>query len=78
MSRLSIITPNKAQTVVEGLYRDIERRITASPPGLCPVDMAAAFFEIMSCADMREVCAMPCRIRTAAEFAGKGIGRQRI
>ena len=25
MSRLSIITPNKAQTVVEGLYRDVER-----------------------------------------------------
>ena len=43
MSRLSIITPNKAQTVVEGLYRDVERRIIASPPGLCPVDMAAAF-----------------------------------
>ena len=46
MSRLSIITPDRAQTVVEGLYRDVERRITASPPGLCPVDMAAALRKI--------------------------------
>ena len=40
MSRLDIKTPSRAQTVVEGLYRDMERRIAASPPGLCPVDMS--------------------------------------
>ena len=32
MSRLSIITQNKAQTTVEELYKDLERRISASPP----------------------------------------------
>lgn len=60
MSRLSIITPNKAQTVVEGLYRDVERRIIASPPGLCPVDMAAAFLKLCHA----QTCGkcVPCRV----------------
>ncbi|MGL4790127.1 MAG: NADH-ubiquinone oxidoreductase-F iron-sulfur binding region domain-containing protein, partial [Anaerotignaceae bacterium] len=60
MSRLRIISPNKAQTVVEGLYRDIERRITASPPGLCPVDMASAFLKLCHA----QTCGkcVPCRV----------------
>lgn len=40
MSRLEVKTPSKAQEIVEQLYRNMERRISASPPGLCPVDMA--------------------------------------
>lgn len=32
MSRLYINTPDTAQIVVEGLYRDVERRIVSSPP----------------------------------------------
>ena len=43
MSRLIIVTENEAQKTVEGLYRDLERRIQASQPGLCPVDLAEAF-----------------------------------
>jgi NADPH-dependent glutamate synthase beta subunit-like oxidoreductase len=60
MSRLEITTLNKAQTVVEGLYRDLERRITASPPGLCPVDMAASFLKLCHA----QTCGkcVPCRI----------------
>ena len=46
MSRLDIKTPSRAQTVVEGLYRDMERRIAASPPGLCPVDMSLSFLQL--------------------------------
>ena len=46
MSRLEIPTPIRAQVVVEGLYRDLERRIESSPPGLCPVDMTRAFLEM--------------------------------
>mgnify|MGYP007121634967 CR=1 FL=1 len=42
MSRLDIKTQNRAQTVVDNLYRDVERRIAASPPGLCPVDSCAS------------------------------------
>ncbi len=40
MSRLEVKTPGQAQAIVEQLYRNMERRIAASPPGLCPVDMA--------------------------------------
>lgn len=38
MSRLTILTKDKAQVTMEYLYQDLERRIVASPPGLCPVD----------------------------------------
>lgn len=60
MSRLSIETPGRAQTVVEGLYRDVERRISASPPGLCPVDMALSFLRLCHA----QTCGkcVPCRI----------------
>ncbi|WP_238918756.1 NAD(P)-binding protein [Clostridium sp. YIM B02555] len=60
MSRLEISTPNRAQTVVEGLYKDLERRIIASPPGLCPVDMAASFLKLCHA----QTCGkcVPCRI----------------
>ena len=46
MSRLDIMTPSHAQTVIDGLYRDVERRIAASPPGLCPVDLAKSFLDL--------------------------------
>ena len=36
MSRLSIEVPGRAQTVLGGLQRDMERRINASQPGICP------------------------------------------
>lgn len=60
MSRLSIITKNKAQATVEDLYKDLERRIIASPPGLCPVDMAASFLKLCHA----QTCGkcVPCRI----------------
>ena len=60
MSRLEIKTPSKAQGVVEELYRNMERRIAASPPGLCPVDMALNFLNhchAQSCGKC-----VPCRI----------------
>ena len=43
MSRLEVRKKSKAQLVVDNLYEDLERRIIASPPGLCPVDMTASF-----------------------------------
>ena len=60
MSRLYIETPSQAQTVIEGLYRDVERRIAASPPGLCPVDMALSFLKLCHA----QTCGkcVPCRI----------------
>ena len=60
MSRLDIKTPSRAQTVLENLYRDVERHIEASPPGLCPVDMSHAFLQ-MCHAQSCGKC-VPCRI----------------
>ena len=60
MSRLSITTQSAAQATVERLYKDLERRIVASPPGLCPVDMAASFLK-MCHAQTCGKC-VPCRI----------------
>ena len=60
MSRLSIVTQNEAQTTVEGLYKDLERRVVASPPGLCPVDLATSFLR-MCHAQSCGKC-VPCRI----------------
>lgn len=60
MSRLDFKTRDRAQQTVEGLYKDLERRIIASPPGLCPVDMAAAFLKLCHA----QTCGkcVPCRV----------------
>ena len=60
MSRLKIASPTRADIVMEELYKDLERRIEASPPGLCPVDMARAFLELCHA----QTCGkcVPCRI----------------
>ena len=60
MSRLEIMSPTRARIVMEGLYKDLERRIESSPPGLCPVDMARAFLELCHA----QTCGkcVPCRI----------------
>ncbi len=60
MNRLTIASTNQAQVVVEGLYKDLERRIVASPPGLCPVDMAASFLKLCHA----QTCGkcVPCRV----------------
>ena len=60
MSRLEVITKTKAQSVVDDLYKDLERRIVASPPGLCPVDMTASFLKLFHA----QTCGkcVPCRI----------------
>ncbi len=60
MSRLSIITKDKAQATVEVLYKDLERRIIASPPGLCPIDLASSFLK-MCHAQTCGKC-VPCRV----------------
>ena len=60
MSRLSIITRNKAQQTIEVLYKDLERRIISSPPGLCPIDLTSSFLK-MCHAQTCGKC-VPCRI----------------
>lgn len=63
MSRLSIITQDKAQVTIESLYKDLERRIVASPPGLCPIDLTCSFIK-MCLAQSCGKC-VPCRIGLA-------------
>ena len=60
MSRLDIKTPNKSQAIVDQLYKNMERRIASSPPGLCPVDMALNFLNLCQA----QTCGkcVPCRI----------------
>ena len=60
MSRLSIVTRNRAQETVEELYKDVERRIQASQPGLCPVDLARSFLHI--CHSQSCGKCVPCRV----------------
>ena len=60
MSRLSIITNNQAEATVESLYKDLERRIIASPPGLCPLDLASSFLKV--CAAQTCGKCVPCRV----------------
>ncbi len=60
MSRLEVKTPGQAEAVVEQLYQNMERRIAASPPGLCPVDMALNFLNLCQA----QTCGkcVPCRV----------------
>lgn len=60
MSRLSIETPGCAQNVLDGLHRDMERRIGASAYGLCPVDMSLNYLRLCHA----QTCGkcVPCRI----------------
>ena len=60
MSRLSIDTKNNAQKTVEELYKDLERRIQASQPGLCPVDLAEAFLHLCHAQSCGKC--VPCRV----------------
>ena len=60
MSRLDIKNPSRAQAVLENLYRDVERHIEASPPGLCPVDMSLSFLQLCHAQSCGKC--VPCRI----------------
>lgn len=60
MSRLSNLTVSLAQETVEELYKDIERNIQTSQPGLCPVDLAAAFIHLSHARSCGKCT--PCRV----------------
>jgi len=63
MSRLEVKSPSLSQATVEQLYRNMEQRIAASPPGLCPVDMSLNFLNLCQA----QTCGkcVPCRIGLA-------------
>lgn len=77
MSRLYIKSESQAQAVVDELYRSIENRIAASPPGLCPVDMALNFLNLCHAANLRQMRPVPGRPGAAVFHAAARAGRQR-
>lgn len=60
MKRLEIETRHQDEKVLEGLYRDAQRRIGANPIGLCPVDMSLNFLRLCHA----QTCGkcIPCRV----------------
>lgn len=61
MSRLELFTPSKDQLMVESLYKNLEQRIVASPPGICPVDITRAFIEMCHAQTCGKCSSLPCR-----------------
>ena len=60
MSRLTIFTKNEAEKTVESLYKDLERRVQAAQPGLCPVDLASSFLHLCHAQSCGRCT--PCRV----------------
>ena len=60
MSRLTIFTKNEAEKTVESLYKDLERRVQAAQPGLCPVDLASSFLHLCHAQSCGKCT--PCRV----------------
>ncbi|MGN0733873.1 MAG: NAD(P)-binding protein [Emergencia sp.] len=59
-NRLLMKSKDSIQRTVDGLYKDLERRVMTSPPGQCPVDLVAAFLRL-SHAQSCGKC-IPCRV----------------
>ncbi len=60
MSRLDMKSFGKTQKDAEHLYSDMARRLAASPPGICPVDLMLSFVTLchtQSCGKC-----VPCRV----------------
>ncbi len=60
MSRLSIRTRSQAQVLVDTMYAGMERRIAASPSGLCPIDITLSFLNLCHAQSCGKCT--PCRI----------------
>ena len=59
------MTRDEAQALAEQVYKVMERRIIASPPGICPVDLSLAFLKM-------------CQTQTCGKCAPCRIGLQQI
>ena len=62
--RLRLQTKDQGERLLENLYRDFGRRIEASPPGLCPVDMTLSF--LRACHTQSCGKCVPCRVGLGA------------
>ncbi len=59
MSRLEFKQKSQAQKEVEALYGDIQRRVIASPPSQCQVDMTSSFLKLCQAQSCGKC--VPCR-----------------
>ena len=60
MNRLHLASEDAARKTLDVLYKDLERRIIASPPGQCPTELMGSFLRIahsQSCGKC-----VPCRL----------------
>jgi NADPH-dependent glutamate synthase beta subunit-like oxidoreductase len=57
---MELKSDDKSLMVVDGLLKDVERRVAACPTGTCPVDVAAAFLRVCR-AQTCGKCS-PCRV----------------
>lgn len=64
MNRLEMMSTTDVHKVMRGLYQDIERRLAASPPGLCPVDTVQSFVSLCTAQSCGKC--VPCRIGLGA------------
>ena len=62
--RLKLHTKDRQERLLDNLYRDFGRRIEASPPGLCPVDMTLSF--LRTCHSQSCGKCVPCRVGLGA------------
>ena len=60
MSRLEFKQKSQAQKEVEALYGDIQRRVIASPPSQCQVDMTCSFLKLCQAQSCGKC--VPCRV----------------
>ncbi len=60
MSRLVKRSVGREQSIADGLYADLGRRIAVAPPGTCPVDMAKGFLSLCSAQSCGKC--VPCRV----------------
>lgn len=60
MSRLDLKSFGKTQKDAERIYSDMARRLAASPPGICPVDLTLSF--ITMCLTQSCGKCVPCRV----------------
>ena len=59
MSRLEFKQKSQAQKEVEALYGDIQRRVIASPPSQCQVDLTCSFLKLCQAQSCGKC--IPCR-----------------
>ncbi len=60
MSRLKVMTEDRAASTTKTMVKEFGQRIIASPPGVCPVDLQLAFLKVCHAQSCGKC--VPCRV----------------